>query len=62
MHIAVRQQTPLMLFSPLSPAATGLRRIVSQSFYETPENLPDSGGEGFFTRLAKLFKGGPAQQ
>ncbi len=62
MHIAVRQQTPLMLFSPMSPAATGLRRIVSQSFYETPENLPDSGGEGFFTRLAKLFKGGSAQQ
>lgn len=62
MHIAVRQQTPLMLFSPMSPAATGLRRIVSQSFHEVPENLPGGGVEGFFTRLAKLFKGGSTQQ
>ncbi len=62
MHIAVRQQTPLMLFSPMSPAATGLRKIVSQAFHEVPDTLPENDPEGFFYRLAKLFKGGKAQQ
>ncbi|NCB38238.1 MAG: MinD/ParA family protein [Erysipelotrichia bacterium] len=61
MHLAVRQQTPLMLFSPMSPAATGLRKIVSQAFHELPEASPGDGIEGFFTRLAKLFKGGSTQ-
>ena len=62
MHIAVRQQTPLMLFSPMSPAATGLRKIVSQAFYEAPESLPAHSDAGFFARLAKLFKGGTTPQ
>ncbi|MBR4569617.1 MAG: MinD/ParA family protein [Candidatus Riflebacteria bacterium] len=60
MHIAVRQQTPLMLFSPMSPVAVELRKIVSQSFYELPEQLKNNEeeNEGFFKRLAKIFKGG----
>ncbi len=60
MHIAVRQQTPLMLFSPMSPVAVDLRKIVSQSFYELPEQLKknEEENEGFFKRLAKIFKGG----
>lgn len=61
MHLAVRQQTPLMLFSPLSPAATGLRKIVSTTFHEIPEDCPHEGIEGFLTRLTKFFKGGAAQ-
>ena len=61
MHLAVRQQTPLMLFSPLSPAATGLRKIVSTTFHEIPEDSPGEGIEGFLTRLTKFFKGGSAQ-
>jgi flagellar biosynthesis protein FlhG len=61
MHIAVRQQTPLMLFSPMSPAATGIRKIVSTSFHEIPENCPNEGIEGFLTRLRKFFKGGTEQ-
>lgn len=62
MHIAIRQQTPLMLFAPMSPAAVGLRKIVSQAFHETPENVSGGGVEGFFTRVAKFFKGGSTQQ
>ena len=60
MHIAVRQQTPLMLFSPMSPVAVELRKIVSQSFYELPEQLKknEEENEGFFKRLARIFKGG----
>ena len=60
MHIAVRQQTPLMMFSPMSTAAVELRRIVSDSFYELPEQLQktEQENEGFFKRLAKIFKGG----
>ena len=60
MHIAVRQQTPLMLFSPMSPVAVELRKILSQSFYELPEQLKknEEENEGFFKRLAKIFKGG----
>lgn len=59
MHIAVRQQQPLMLFSPMSPAAVALRKIVSDSFYELPEQIQKSEeNEGFFKRLAKIFKGG----
>ncbi len=61
MHLAVRQQTPLMLFSPMSPAASGLRRIVSTSFHELPENLNGDGIEGFLSRLTRFFKGGSAQ-
>ncbi len=60
MHIAVRQQTPLMMFSPMSPVAVELRKIVSQSFYELPEQYQknEEENEGFFKRLAKIFKGG----
>ncbi len=59
MHIAVRQQTPLLLFSPMSPVAVDLRKIVSDSFYELPEQLmASSEQESFFQRLAKIFKGG----
>lgn len=59
MHIAVRQQTPLLLFSPMSPVAVDLRKIVSNSFYELPEQLmASSEQESFFQRLAKIFKGG----
>lgn len=58
MHLAVCQQTPLMLFSPMSPAAVELKKIVSRSFYEIPETITSDGIEGFFTRLAKYFKGG----
>ncbi|MFZ5951575.1 MAG: MinD/ParA family protein [Candidatus Rifleibacteriota bacterium] len=61
MHLAVRQQTPLMLFSPMSPAANGLRKIVSTSFHEVPENLNIDGIEGFLSRLTRFFKGGSAQ-
>ncbi|MBF0500778.1 MAG: MinD/ParA family protein [Candidatus Riflebacteria bacterium] len=34
MYLAVRQQTPLMLFSPMSPAAVRLRDIVVTAFNE----------------------------
>jgi len=61
MHLAVRQQTPLMLFSPMSPAATGIRKIVSQSFHEIPETASRDGIEGFFTKLTRFFKGGSMQ-
>ncbi|PKL50785.1 MAG: hypothetical protein CVV42_01920 [Candidatus Riflebacteria bacterium HGW-Riflebacteria-2] len=61
MHLAVRQQTPLMLFSPMSPAATGIRKIVSQAFHEIPETVARDGIEGFFTRLTRFFKGGSMQ-
>lgn len=61
MHLAVRQQTPLMLFSPMSPAASGIRKIVSTTFHEIPEDTPSEGIEGFLTRLTNFFKGGQAQ-
>lgn len=63
MHIAVRQQTPLLLFSPMSPSAVELRRIVSDSFYELPEQLlKTEEKENFFKRIAKIFKGGEDNQ
>ena len=64
MHIAVRQQTPLMMFSPMSTAAVELRRIVSEAFYELPEELKtkEKENEGFFKRLAKIFKGGKTME
>ncbi|EKD82297.1 MAG: hypothetical protein ACD_39C01378G0001 [uncultured bacterium] len=61
MHLAVRQQTPLMLFSPMSPAATSIRKIVSQAFHEMPEAASRDGIEGFFNRLTRFFKGGSMQ-
>jgi flagellar biosynthesis protein FlhG len=61
MHLAVRQQTPLLLFSPMSPAAIGIRKIVSQSFHEIPDTVQNDGLEGFFSRLSGFFKGGAAQ-
>lgn len=57
MHIAVRQQVPLLLFSPMSPAAKGIRKIVSSSFYEIPEEVNSVGIKGFLERLASFFKG-----
>lgn len=61
MHLAVRQQTPLLLFSPMSPAATGIRKIVSQAFHELPPPASSDGIEGFFSRLSNFFKGGSTQ-
>lgn len=61
MHLAVRQQTPLLLFSPMSPAAQSIRRIVSQSFHEIPESVKNDGMEGFLSRLTNFFKGGATQ-
>lgn len=61
MHLAVRQQTPLLLFSPMSPAAIGIRKIVSQAFHEIPESVNNDGLEGFFNRLTIFFKGGLTQ-
>ncbi|MDN5278463.1 MAG: flagellar biosynthesis protein FlhG [Clostridiales bacterium] len=61
MHLAIRQQTPLMLFSPMSPAAAGIRKIVSSTFHEIPEDNPNEGIEGFLGRLTKFFKGGSSQ-
>lgn len=59
MHIAVRQQTPLMMFSPMSPASVELRKIVSDSFYELPEQANAEKEEvSFFKRLSQIFKGG----
>lgn len=59
MHIAVRQQTPLMMFSPMSPASVELRKIVSDSFYELPEQANTAKEEvSFFKRLSQIFKGG----
>jgi len=59
MYIAVRQQTPLLLFSPMSPAAVGLREIVTREFNETaPAMETASGIEGFLARFANFWKGG----
>ncbi|RCK75262.1 MAG: Flagellar synthesis regulator FleN [Candidatus Ozemobacter sibiricus] len=59
MYLAVRQQTPLLLFSPMSPAATRLRAIVSEAFHEAVTvTAPKSGIEGFLERLTELFGGG----
>lgn len=58
MYVAVRQQTPLLLFSPMSPAAVGLREIVSREFNESaPVAQTASGIEGFLGRLADFWKG-----
>lgn len=58
MHIAIRQQTPLMVFSPMSPAAKELRRIVSETIHELPDNYTETENTGFFERVANFFKGG----
>jgi flagellar biosynthesis protein FlhG len=58
MHIAIRQQTPLMVFSPMSPAAKELRRIVSESIHGSPEYYAEPEEQGFFERVANFFKGG----
>ena len=60
MHIAVRQQIPLLLFSPMSPAAKGIRKIVTTSFYEIPEEIKTEGIKGFLSKLSNFFKGGQA--
>lgn len=61
MHLAVRQQTPLLLFAPMSPAATSIRKVVSLSLYEIPEMVSCEGIEGFLSRLSNFFKGGATQ-
>ncbi|MBF0544435.1 MAG: MinD/ParA family protein [Candidatus Riflebacteria bacterium] len=60
MYLSVRQQTPLMLFSPMSPAALQIRYIISNNFYEkTTENDVNKneikGIEGFIDRLSRLW-------
>lgn len=56
--VAVRQQTPLLLFSPMSPAAIGIKRIVKTAFHEDlPADNPDDTEEGFFSRLSTFFGG-----
>ena len=71
MHIAIRQQTPLMIFSPMSPAAKELRQIVSKTIHELPDtsqNIEEENEidleeeeneihEGFFEKVAKFFRG-----
>lgn len=59
MYLAVRQQTPLMLFSPMSPAAVSLRGIVTGFFNEQfPEAEVSAGNQdSFFVRLSRLFAG-----
>lgn len=61
MHIAVRQQVPLLLFSPMSPASKGIRKIVSSNFYEIPDEVKTEGIDGFLSRLSSFFKGGSAE-
>ena len=56
MYLAVRQQTPLMLFSPMSPAASSIREIVSRAFNETVPEDKDAGIEGFLGKLAAFFR------
>jgi flagellar biosynthesis protein FlhG len=58
MYLAVRQQTPLMLFSPMSPAARSLRTIVQQNFPDIPPAPEHEGIEGFLEKLARLFGSG----
>lgn len=58
MHLAVRQQTPLLLFSPMSPAAKGIRKVISDGFYELPDIKQKEGIEGFISRLAGFFRTG----
>jgi flagellar biosynthesis protein FlhG len=62
MHLAVRQQTPLLLFSPMSPAAIEIRKLVSSSFHELPDEIPNEGITGFLSRLTDFFKGGSAKK
>ncbi len=63
MYLAVRQQTPLLLFSPTSAASNAIRRVVHQIFGMTlTEELPQQEGiSGFFHRLNTLFRGGPVE-
>lgn len=62
MYLAVRQQTPLLLFSPMSPAAVSLRGIVGEAFHESvAQELPKTGIEGFLDRLAGFFGKGAVQ-
>jgi flagellar biosynthesis protein FlhG len=60
LYLAVRQQTPLLLFSPMSPAAVGIRRLVTEGLHENmpspaPEATPETS-EGFFGRLSAFFR------
>jgi flagellar biosynthesis protein FlhG len=59
MYMAVRQQTPLLLFSPMSPAATGIRSLVENGFHEqvVAAETETPGIEGFFSRLSDFFRG-----
>jgi len=57
MYLAVRQQTPLLLFSPMSPAAISIRELVAKVFNENLPETQDKGITGFLSRLAQLFGG-----
>ncbi|HNV68664.1 MAG TPA: MinD/ParA family protein [Candidatus Ozemobacteraceae bacterium] len=63
MYLAVRQQTPLLLFSPTSAASNAIRRVVHQVFnLSSNEELPQQEGiSGFFQRLNALFRGGQTE-
>lgn len=58
MYLAVRQQTPLLLFSPMSPAAKSLRAIVAEAFHESVPSEKEEGTDGidgFLSRLSHFF-------
>lgn len=59
MYMAVRQQTPLLLFAPMSPAAVGIRSLVENGFHEQVlrEEVETKGIEGFFSKLSEFFRG-----
>lgn len=61
MHLAVRQQTPLLLFAPMSPAASAIRKMITRQLLHLPdiEAAVDGthGVEGFFTKLANFLQG-----
>ncbi len=71
MYLAVRQQTPLLLFAPVSPAARCIRDLVHHQWgvglaeptgaEATPEPAADApSAEGFFSRLARRLGGNAA--
>jgi len=59
MYVAVRQQTPLLLHSPMSPAALKLRELAEALMASIHPEIPTAGIEGFVTRLSHLWPGLP---
>ena len=56
LYLAVRQQTPLMLFSPMSPAAKRIRELVQEAFHEDVPGINEPQGiDGFLSRLSALW-------